>query len=106
MSVAAILVSLLLGGLLCVLVVIALIRRFLRQQQHSPRRLFQELCRAHRLLRRDVQLLGLLARKHALEQPARLFLEPSFLISAGNKSDPRAAQFQVLRRLIFGELTA
>jgi len=105
MSVAAILVSLLLGGLLCVLV-IALIRRFLRQQQHSPRRLFQELCRAHRLLRRDVQLLGLLARKHALEQPARLFLEPSFLISAGNKSDPRAAQFQVLRRLIFGELTA
>src|SRR5688500_7467423 len=44
---------------------------------NSPPRLFRELCRAHRLSRRQVKLLQLLASLHGLDQPARLFLEPA-----------------------------
>ena len=45
---------------------------------HSPWRLFSDLCSAHKLSRRERQVLKRLASQHRLDQPAILFVEPSW----------------------------
>jgi hypothetical protein len=45
---------------------------------NSPQRLFTDLCSAHKLSRRERHLLKWLANAHRLDQPAMLFIEPSW----------------------------
>ena len=47
-----------------------------RKLSNEPRHLFDDLCRAHRLSRRDRRRLRLLAESHVLESPGALFLHP------------------------------
>jgi hypothetical protein len=73
--------SLLLLGVLAALVAIVwLVSRYISIYEsggcYSPRRLFRELCRGHRLGWTDRQLLRQLARWHRLPNAAQLFVEP------------------------------
>lgn len=47
-----------------------------RRTFNSPRRMFNELCRAHRLSWQECSVLRQLARMHQLKQPSELFLQP------------------------------
>jgi hypothetical protein len=48
------------------------------RNRHSPWQLFADLCNAHKLSRHDRHLLRRLAGQHRLDQPAMLFIEPSW----------------------------
>lgn len=72
---------------------------------HKPRKLFSELCRAHRLDRRDRRFLRKLARAHQMKQPGRLFLEPEAFAPAACHAISQAER-EALDRLygkLFGE---
>lgn len=47
-----------------------------RKLSNEPRHLFDDLCRAHRLGRKDRKRLRVLAESHVLESPSALFLRP------------------------------
>ncbi|WP_442481300.1 hypothetical protein [Aeoliella sp. SH292] len=47
-----------------------------RKLSNEPRHLFDDLCRAHRLGRKDRKRLRVLAESHVLESPSTLFLRP------------------------------
>jgi hypothetical protein len=49
-----------------------------QRESHSPWRLFVDLCSAHKLSLRQRRMLKQLARHHRLEQPAMLFVEPTW----------------------------
>lgn len=70
---------------------------------NSPRRIFFELCRAHRLTRKESTLLLRIARECGLAQPGILFLDPGYLKQPFKTSVDKARQ-EKLRRQIFGEL--
>lgn len=71
----------------------------------SPKRLFRELCKAHRLSWREIGLLRRLAREQQLDQAGRLFLESS-RFDIGKPADLGCTpqQLQKLKRRLFGEL--
>ncbi|HEY2411607.1 MAG TPA: hypothetical protein VGI40_05170 [Pirellulaceae bacterium] len=48
------------------------------RNSNSPWQLFIDLCKAHKLSRRERRLLQRLAGQHPLDQPAMLFVEPSW----------------------------
>ena len=99
---------LLLTVLAVVATVIWLLSRYskLREKraQHSPRRLFHELCRAHKICWADRKLLRQLARWHQLPHAAQLFVAPERFDPA--KLSPafgrRAARLAALRGRLFG----
>ena len=64
------------GGLALVWLAIQALNRRRQRVRHSPWRLFRDLCAAHRLTRRQRQLLRRLAQAQQLAQPAVLFLDP------------------------------
>ena len=72
---------------------------------HSPRRLFRDLCRAHRLDRSQRWLLRRLARLRQLPQPAALFLMPECFASAtlSGELQAQSAALEAIRARIFGE---
>ncbi|MFV1964785.1 MAG: hypothetical protein ACC628_05140 [Pirellulaceae bacterium] len=101
---------LVLFGVLCVLVVVVwLFSRYLalheKQGRNSPRRIFRELCRAHRLGWADRQLMRQLARWHRLPSPSLLFLDaPRFEVRAlGPAFARRARQLTAIRERLFGD---
>jgi hypothetical protein len=49
-----------------------------RRSSHSPWQLFQDLCTAHHLTATEKHLARQLAKELRLEQPAVLFIEPSW----------------------------
>jgi hypothetical protein len=55
-----------------------LLRARQKRSTNCPWQLFKELCAAHDLSYRDRQLLTQLAQQHRLEQPAMLFVEPTW----------------------------
>ncbi|HEY2760444.1 MAG TPA: hypothetical protein VGI75_06865 [Pirellulales bacterium] len=65
---------------------------------NNPRKLFNSLCRAHRLDRNQRRLLLALAHSHSLSQPAMLFLRPDLFNDAYLKP-PLAVQAPVVRQL-------
>lgn len=75
---------------------------------NSGRALFNELCRAHRLSRRDWWLLTRLARHHRLSDPTLLFLEPSWLDAARCPVawQRHAARLHELQRTLFAGLAS
>jgi hypothetical protein len=87
-------------------------RLFVRSEgeaaQNSSRALLAELCRAHRLTRRDTWFLGRLARHHRLPEPAVLFLDPRWLDPAqcGPAWRQHAARLRDLQRTLFAGLAS
>ena len=69
----------------------------------SPRRLFHELCRAHRIGWSDRHLLRQLARWHRLPCPSLLFLDPQRfdLEQAGPAFSARSGRLVALRDRLF-----
>lgn len=70
----------------------------------SPRRLFHQLCKAHKLRLRQRWLLWRLARWQRLQHPASLFLEPARFAPAnlGPSLIAHKDQFQEIRALLLG----
>ncbi len=98
-----ILFAVLVGLGLAIWLAMQILQRKNRKHYHSPRALFGELCQTHDLSRAEQQLLRRLASTHALEQPARLFLEPQRFdpISAGDLSADDRQQIVSLRSKLF-----
>jgi len=76
-------VLLIVGGAAVFVLVIALLHRYAgsspgRRAGNSPRRLFRELCRAHRLGQSHRRLLKRLAALRELPNAAVLFVEPAW----------------------------
>ena len=70
----------------------------------SPRLLFWELCRAHRLPFASRRLLKQLAAAQGISEPAMLFVDSSSFESAGLPAalQPRANEIRTLRNQLFG----
>jgi hypothetical protein len=70
---------------------------------HNPRKLFNNLCRAHRLDHNQRRLLLALALSHRLPQPAMLFLRPDLFNDShlGPQLAAQAAQVRLLRQRLF-----
>lgn len=77
-----------------------------RRTFNSPRRLFRELCKAHRLTPVERRRLKQIARHQQLTQPARIFLEPERLSPANLSPELKAESQQVaaLRKRLFAGL--
>lgn len=77
-----------------------------RLRRPNPRRLFRELCRAHRLNRWERRVLRELAESAAARQPAELFVRPDAFRPAPlpRLATERPAAFEQLRRKLFPEL--
>ena len=54
-------------------------RALRRAALQSPHRLFRQLCRAHKLSRKERSLLRHVAAHHKLDSPAAVFLDPTLL---------------------------
>jgi len=71
----------------------------------NPKKLFQELCRVHRLERHEASMLRAVADGIPLENPSLLFIDPGLL--DGAILDPRwveeSADLTRYRELFFGE---
>jgi hypothetical protein len=69
----------------------------------SPRRLFRDLCRAHRLPYRSRRLLRRLAAARGIAEPARLFVDASCFDTANlpEKLTPAADDVRLLRHRLF-----
>jgi hypothetical protein len=86
---------------------VALVRRLRKRACHDPQRLFRDLCRAHRLGWRDVQLLRKLARFEQVDPPARLFVEPRrFQPSVAEQLACTPQDLTRLRQRLFGNLVS
>lgn len=65
------------AGLVLIVVLMVLARRQDEQRPyHDPERLFRQLCRLHRLTRKDRQLVRNLAGECGLELPSLMFVQP------------------------------
>jgi hypothetical protein len=74
-----------------------------RQSFNSPKAMFRELCKAHKLDRKARQLLKQVARWQGLAHPARLFVEPERFetINLSPQLERRSAELQKLRAKLF-----
>jgi hypothetical protein len=77
MSVAAI-AEVALAIIVCLWVITVYFSTHRQRETNSPWRLFTDLCSAHKLSGRQRRMLKRLAREHRLEQPAMLFVEPTW----------------------------
>ncbi len=86
-----------LGGLVLVGMVFVLLLRWLYNLQQArrlscqPRHLFADLCRAHRLGRRDRKLLRALAEHHDVAAAAMLFVRPDLFDDENLPDDEKSA---------------
>ncbi|HZZ28738.1 MAG TPA: hypothetical protein VFE46_12115 [Pirellulales bacterium] len=71
---------------------------------NHPSKLFEALCRAHKLDRNQQRLLVLLAEWHRLPHPGAMFLKPELLEAShvGPQFAAHMAQVQALRQRLFG----
>jgi hypothetical protein len=74
-----------------------------QRNSNSPWQLFADLCKAHKLSRRDRHMLQRLAGQHQLSQPAMLFVEPSWYSAerAGPSWADRLDELDELRQRLF-----
>lgn len=52
----------------------------------SPSRLFRDLCRAHRLSKREIELLRRLAQERDLETPSLMFVRDEYFADGGEEA--------------------
>ncbi|HUG93107.1 MAG TPA: hypothetical protein VML55_19860 [Planctomycetaceae bacterium] len=81
-------------------------RRELRRAAHDPRALFRELCRAHRLSRRERGLLWRAAVHLRLEHPALIFALPHFVNRLADSALPESRDYAGLALRLFGSLAS
>ncbi len=79
--------------------------KLIRNNQHSPTRLFRELCIAHRMTGFQRRLLCQLARAYDLPHPVHLYLRPACFETQNIPAHLAAYQSQVatLRETLFGK---
>ncbi len=96
-------VLLILIGLLLAVGVWWVARRLQRRDRgySSPRQLFLELCKLHKIQNPQRQLLWSLARKRKLTHPGRMFVEPNLLEQLPPDFQPHADELQQLRQRLF-----
>lgn len=70
----------------------------------NPQRLFADLCKAHELSSEKISLLRRVARELQVPHPARLFVDPSMLVSALQlqKFEPLEEDLKKLGEEFFG----
>lgn len=95
--------------LVAILLVFWLAARFMDRPRRSrpvnrPRRLFLELCRAHRLRWSERWLLWRIARRNRLREPARLFVSPELLKARSGAPEPEARLLESLAARLFGAI--
>jgi hypothetical protein len=85
-----------------------LVRRQQTRRLPNPKRLFKELCRAHRLDRLSRRRLWRVAKSACPDQPARLFLEPEKIDFGFCQKELQMTREEViaLRRRLFTDLLA
>jgi len=73
------------------------------RNSNSPWHLFLDLCKAHKLSRRERNLLQRLAQQYRLDQPAMLFIEPSWFTveKAGPGWNDQFDELHRLRQRLF-----
>lgn len=72
-------------------------------RKHSPKFLFRELCREHKLDFSEKALLGKLAARHQLATTAEVFVTPEcFNINDGQAQPALLQQIDDLREKLFG----
>jgi hypothetical protein len=78
-------------------------RRRIAREWNSPRGLFLELCRAHKLSMTDRWLLRLMAETQRLEQPGLLFVEADRFRTAEScpRLDARTREIEQIRAKLF-----
>jgi hypothetical protein len=76
-----------------------------RRISNHPRRLFAELCRAHRLTRAQQRVLERVARRHHLPHPARVFRDPRLFAREGHDrfSERKRRELEALEQILFAE---
>ena len=75
-----------------------------RQNLYQPRKLFDELCKLHRLQRNEIVLLHTLAKERRLDTPGLLFVHPEyFQTTSDREEDGFAEALADLRGRIFGD---
>ena len=79
-------------------------RHELCRAAQDPRTLFHELCRAHRLSRRDRRLLWQAAVVYRLEHPALVFAIPHYVNQLAGSAEPHADAYAGLAVRLFGSL--
>ena len=71
---------------------------------YQPRKLFDELCKLHRLDRREIVLLHTLAKERQLEMPALLFVYPEhFTPGLRHNDDGYVEALAAMRTKLFGD---
>lgn len=79
-----------------------------RKESNEPRHLFEDLCAAHRLSRKDRKLLRQLAESHVLDSPGALFLRPDLFQQANLpvQDEQELARYRQLADKLFKGLDA
>jgi hypothetical protein len=67
-----------LAVIICLWIVTTYFSTHRQRESNSPWRLFADLCSTHKLTGRQRRMLKRLAREHELDQPAMLFVEPTW----------------------------
>lgn len=93
--------------LAAILLVFWLAARFMDRPRRSrpkncPRRLFLELCRAHRLRWSERWLLWRIARRTRLREPAKLFVSPELLKARSAAPESEVRRLESLAMRLFG----
>lgn len=75
-----------------------------KPELYQPRKLFDELCKLHRLDRREIVLLHTLAKERQLEMPAVLFVHPEhFSPGLRHDDDGYVEALAAMRMRLFGD---
>lgn len=75
-----------------------------RQNLYQPRKLFDELCKLHRLQRNEIVLLHTLAKERRLDTPGLLFVHPEYFQTTSDRDEEGYAEALAdLRGRLFGD---
>lgn len=84
--------------------------RYANQKQQrglsEPEGLAAELCHAHRLSRREQQLVQRAARQHCPDQAGMIFVDPRILGVLARDDAEYAGEYSALGKKLFGEMAA
>lgn len=76
-----------------------------RKEEATAESLFAELCKSHRLIESDRQLIGQVVRAYNVSQPCAIFIDPATLDRAAAAADVDAPRYANLRQKLFGGLS-
>ncbi|MBA4016021.1 MAG: hypothetical protein C0483_02410 [Pirellula sp.] len=75
-----------------------------RPNLYQPRKLFDELCKLHRLQRNEIMLLHTLAKERRLDTPGLLFVHPEYFQPTNDREEEGYSEaLAELRLRLFGD---